>query len=338
MGGTREKDASCAHALLGAVLQHIVALMHHSADPRYPFDWDDVRLFLALYRSRTVGDAGRSLGVDGSTVSRRLAGLEEALAATLFQRGRSGITPTLAAEDLLPVAERIEEAMARFASAAEGLEREVTGLVRITCPPDAAEVVLVPLLPELIEHHPSLRIEIAPSEALADLTRREADIALRVVRPERGDLIVTRLLTVKWTLAAAPELARSLGTLRSWTDAPWIGWGEGCRHVPAARWRSQHVERDASICSDSLRLQIALAAAGTGVVLVPEPCLDHFGLVRVRFGAALRESAAAWPADDVFLVTHQMLRDVPRVQAVWRHLVERLGDHGASRQVSESKK
>lgn len=215
--------------MLGAFLQLIVAIVHSGINPRHPFDWDDVRLFLALYRSRTVGAAGQILGVDGSTVSRRLAGLEDALAATLFQRGRSGIMPTLAADDLFPVAEQIEEAMARFASAAEGLEREVTGLVRITCPPDAAEVVLVPLLPELTQRHPKLRLEIAPSEALADLTRREADIALRVVRPERGDLIVTRLLTVKWTLAAAPDLARSLGTLRSWSDAPWITWGRTLR-------------------------------------------------------------------------------------------------------------
>ncbi|HEY6726994.1 MAG TPA: LysR family transcriptional regulator [Polyangiaceae bacterium] len=312
--------------------------MQRSLSSRSAFDWDDVRLFLALYRSRTVAAAGQRLGVDASTVSRRLTGLEESLAATLFQRGRSGITPTLAADDLLPVAEQIEEAMGRFASAAQGLEREVTGLVRVTCPPDAAEVVLVPLLPELIERHPSLRIELAPSEALADLTRREADIALRVVRPERGELIVTRLFTLKWTLAAAPELARSLGTLRSWTDAPWISWGEGRGHVPAARWRTQHVARDPSVCSDSLRLQIALATAGAGVVLVPEPSLDHFGLVPVRLGAALREEAAAWPSDDVFLVTHQMLREVPRVKAVWQHLVEHLGDHGASRQRSKSSK
>lgn len=316
----------------------IVALMHSTKDARPRFNWDDVRLFLALYRSRTVGAASQTLGVDGSTVSRRLVGLEESLATTLFQRGRSGITPSLAADELLPVAERIEEAMAHFASAVDGLERQVTGLVRVTCPPDAAEVVLVPLLPELIERHPRLRVEIAPSEALADLTRREADIALRVVRPERGDLIVTRLFTLKWTLAAAPELSRSLGTLRSWTDAPWISWGEGCGHVPAARWRTQHVERDPSVCSDSLRLQIALAAAGTGVVLVPEPSLDHFGLVRVRLGPALRESAAEWPTDDVFLVTHRMLRDVPRVQAVWRHLVEHLGERTGQPRASKATK
>ena len=101
-------------------------------------NWDDVRLFLALCRSRTVGGAAKSLGVDASTVSRRLAALEEKLAATLFDRGRDGTAPTKAAEDLMPVAEEIEQGVARFAGAAERLEREASGLVRITCPPDVA--------------------------------------------------------------------------------------------------------------------------------------------------------------------------------------------------------
>ena len=123
-------------------------------------NWDDVRLFLALCRSRTVGGAAKSLGVDASTVSRRLAALEEKLAATLFDRGRDGTAPTKAAEDLMPVAEEIEQGVARFASAAEGLEREASGLVRITCPPDVADVVVAPLLRELLSRHPGLRVDL----------------------------------------------------------------------------------------------------------------------------------------------------------------------------------
>src|SRR5882762_1621477 len=99
---------------------------------RCALDWDDVRLFLALCRARTVGDAAAALGVDGSTVSRRLVSLEAALAVPLFDRGRDGIAPTEAAEDLRPVAEQIEAAMARFTTAAEHLERDVAGLVRLT--------------------------------------------------------------------------------------------------------------------------------------------------------------------------------------------------------------
>ncbi len=83
-------------------------------------NWDDVRLFLGLCRSRSVRDAAELLEVDPSTVSRRLAALEETLATTLFDRGREGIAPTEAAEDLMPVAEELEAVMTRFASAAEG--------------------------------------------------------------------------------------------------------------------------------------------------------------------------------------------------------------------------
>jgi DNA-binding transcriptional LysR family regulator len=288
--------------------------------------WDDVRVFLALCRSRTVGSAAASLGVDASTVSRRLALLEQALAATLFDRGRDGIAATKAAEELLPVAEELEAVMTRFAHAADGLEREVSGLVRITCPPDLAEVLLVPLLSELHARHPKLRLELVPGEAVLDLTRREADLALRTVRPARGDLIVTRLLRVRWVLVASPSVARQLGTLRAWSDAPWVGWGEQLSHIPPARWLATHAGSvDPLLRSDSLRVQIAVLEAGVGVALVPEPSVQHYGLVPVKLAAPLRAAAAQWPTDELFLVSHRALRDVPRVRALWDLLLERVG-------------
>ena len=294
--------------------------------PRQPLQWDDVRLFLALCRSRTVGEAAGNLGVDPSTVSRRLGALELSLAATLFDRGRDGITATKAAEDLMPVAEEIEEAMTRFGHAAEGLERDVSGLVRITCPPDVAEVVLVPLVQELLRRHRALRIDVDAGEALRELTRREADVALRTVRPVRGDLVVTRLFTVMWVLAAAPALAGTLGTLRSWTDAPWVGWGERRADTPPARWQAKHVRAEPAVRSDSMRVQLALVAAGVGVTLVPAGSVAHYGLVPVKIGAALRPAAETWPSSELYLVTHRALRDVPRVRVVWDLLLARLAD------------
>lgn len=285
--------------------------------------WDDVRLFLGLCRSRTVGEAGKLLGVDASTVSRRLVVLEEALSATLFDRGRDGLAKTAAAEDLLPVAEEIEHAMARFTTAAEGLEREVTGLVRITCPPDVAEVILVPLLPELLERHPALRVEIQPGEALLDLTRREADLALRTVRPARGDLVVTRLATAPWVVAGSAKRAASLGALRAWSDAPWIAWGERMASIPPARWFEQHVSQSAEpvLRSDSLVVQLRAVASGIGVALLPKPSVEHYRLQPIELHRSLRTLAEAWPVDELFLVSHRALRDVPRVHAVWEAIV-----------------
>lgn len=301
--------------------------MQRSRTAREKLRWEDVRLFLALCRARTLGQAAAGLGVDASTLSRRLAALEETLSATLFERGRGGIRQTKEAEDLMPVAEAIEEGMARFASAAEGLERVVSGLVRIACPPDVAEVIVAPLLRELLARFPALRVEIDPGESVLDLTRREADLALRTVRPLRGDLVVTRLASVSWVPAAAPELARSLGTLRSFADAPWIGWGERLQRIAPARWLAAHAGGvEPVVRSDSLTLQLSLAARGIGVVLVPEPSAAHYGLVAVKTTAALREAAGEWPSDELFLVTHRALRQVPRVRAVWDLLVLRVGD------------
>ena len=300
--------------------------MQRQASPDEPLRWDDVRLFLALCRARTVGEAGRALSVDASTVSRRLSALESALNASLFDRNHEGISATKAAEDLLPVAEEMDAVMLRFAHAADGLEREVSGLVRIACPPDVANVVIAPLLRELFKRHPALRVEIAPGEAVIDLTRREADLALRTVRPAQGDLVITRLASVRWVLVASAELARELGTLRSWGDAPWVGWGARLSMVGPAKWLESHAKGvDPVVRSDSLMLQIAAVSASAGVTLVPEPSAAHYGLVPVRLAPSLRADAANWPTDELFLVTLRALRDVPRVRALWDLLVERVG-------------
>ena len=298
--------------------------MQRTPVARETLHWDDVKLFLALCRARTVGHAAESLGVDASPVSRRLATLEEALSATLFDRGRDGIAATEAAESLMPVAEEMESVMARFASAAEGLEREVAGLVRITCPPDVADVVVTPVLSELTTRHPGLRIALDPGEAIVDLTRREADIALRTVRPARGDLVVTKLTTARWVVVATPKVARSLGTLRAWADAPWIGWGERLANIAASRWLAKYARGvEPVVRSDSLTVQLSVLLAGVGVALVPEPSMAHYGLVPLKLAAELQEDAAAWPSDELYLVTHRALRDVPRIRAVWDLLLER---------------
>lgn len=295
--------------------------------------WDDVELFLSLCRSRTVGEAGAFLGIDASTVSRRLVLLEEAVGASLFDRGRDGISATKSAEDLFPVAEEMESVMNRFASAADGLEREVSGTVRITCPPDVAAVVVAPLVKDLRARHPSLRLELEAGEAVLDLSRREADLALRTVRPKSGDLVVTKLASVRWVAAGTKELCRELGVVRRWADVPWIGWGARYAELGASRWLALHVDDAVPVLrSDSLAVQLAVASRGAGIALVPEPSVAHYGLVPLRFSRKLSEDAKAWPADELFLVTHRALRDVPRVRAVWDVLVERAGSPERPRQ------
>lgn len=285
--------------------------------------WDDVRLFLALSRARTVGEAAKSLGVDASTASRRLAELESVLAVTLFARSRDGIAATKAAEDLLLAAEEVEQGVAHFTNTVDGLEREIAGLVRLTCPRDAAEIVVAPMLGRLLAEHPRLRVELNPGESVLDLTRGEADLALRVVRPTRGDLVMTKVTSASWVVAATPRLASELGVLRAWRDARWVGWSERYAGVPAARWLAKHLGAvEPVVRSDNLTTQIALVRAGCGLALVPRPSVEHYGLVPVKLAKGLRAAAAELPCDDLYLVTHRALRDVPRVRIVWEALSE----------------
>lgn len=306
-------------------MQSIVALMHRN---EAPLAWDDVRLFLTLYRARTVGEAARVLGVDPSTVSRRLVGLERALATTLFERGRDGVKATEAAEDLLPTAELVEHGVQQFAHAADGLEREVAGLVRITCPPDVAEVFLMPVLQEMLRAHPELLVEIEPSESVRDLTRREADLAMRVVRPQRGDLVFKKVFEVQWVVAAAPSLVERLGQLQTWSEVPWVACGEQFDQIPAARWRAARAgDVPPRLRSDSLATQVHAAVAGLGVGLFPAPTARHHGLVPLNATPALAEELKTAPSQDLYLVTHRALRTVPRVRVVWDGLAAAFADY-----------
>lgn len=143
------------------------------------------------------------------------------------------------------------------------------------------------------------------------------------------------MLTLRWVLVAAPKLARELGTLRAWTDAPWVGWGERLSNVRPAHWFAAQVRTvDPVVRSDSLIVQLAVVAAGVGVALAPEPSLKHYGLVPVKISPPLREAAGDWPSDELFLVTHRALREVPRVRVLWDLLVERVGDRSARRSLA----
>ena len=160
------------------------------------YRWDDVRVFLAVWRHRTFTAAAQQLDVEVSTVSRRLAAFEDALGARLFDRTTDGLLPSAAAEEILAAAERAESAAQEVARAAGGLERTPTGLVRITAVPGLAETFLSPLIPRLFALHPGLRVSIHSSQEFIDLTRNEADLSLRMQRPVAGDLVVQKLADI----------------------------------------------------------------------------------------------------------------------------------------------
>lgn len=283
-------------------------------------EWNDVRLFLALFRTRRLARAGAELGVDTSTASRRLARLEKTFDTALFDRTRDGLVPTAAAHRLLAAAEDMERASHALLREADGLEREVEGVVKLSAPPGVAEAFVTPALVEVMRRHPKLRVQVDASTRQADLSRREADLALRTVRPSGGPLVMQRLTRTPWVPLARAELAQALGTVRSWDDVPWIGWAPPLDGLHVAKFLGSLTTRPARLESNSFQVQVSAVREGAGVAWMPAPYREVYGLTSLTLSRTLTAQLKRAPADDLWLVTHEALRRVPRVAALWDSL------------------
>jgi DNA-binding transcriptional LysR family regulator len=288
-------------------------------------DWEHVRLFLAVAREGSLAAASARLAVDVSTVSRRLDRLEEIVGAPLFDRTRDGTVPTALGEELLAPAERMELAAVEFASAGSSVETEVEGAVRLTAPPGIADAFIAPALARLYARHPRIVVELDASIGYADLTRREADLAIRSARPSGGDLVVTKLVTARSVPLASEAYAKKLGKLKRLEDARWIVWDRDLAHLPDAAWLRKHAPNVAPVFRTShYGSQLAAARAGLGVVMAAD-AFARDGLVEIAHAKSLDTAWEDLPVGTLWLVGHRALRHVPRVAAVWSFVLEEFG-------------
>ncbi|WP_137151310.1 LysR family transcriptional regulator [Devosia sp. FKR38] len=165
-------------------------------------NWDDVRIFLAVARSGQILGAAKALGLNHATVARRLTALETALGSTLFTRKTNGSELSGAGERFLSHAEAMESAMLA-ASASSGADSKVEGTVRVGAPDGFGVAFLAPRLGQLIERHKGLRVELVPVPRTFSLSRREADIAVTLERPQEGRLVARKLTDYRLGLYAA---------------------------------------------------------------------------------------------------------------------------------------
>src|SRR3954447_16362980 len=172
-------------------------------------DWSDVRHFLEVSRAGTLAAAARKLKVDDTTVGRRVAALERELGAKLFERTPDGLVLTAAGEAMRAAGEEMEQAALRGEQRVVGTDRAASGLVRVATTEMLGRTVVLPAIRKLRETHPQIRVELNTGVARLDLARREADIALRYVRPESGALVSRRIVRVAFTAYASPEYLAS---------------------------------------------------------------------------------------------------------------------------------
>jgi DNA-binding transcriptional LysR family regulator len=290
-------------------------------------DWDQVRVFLAVARAGQLAGAAARLGLDVSTVSRRIDRLEHELGVHLFDRTREGTVPTAAAEAMLPAAEDMERGLAQFAAAVDAVETTAEGVVRLTAPPGLADAFIAPLLARFHQRFPRVSVEIDASIGYADLTRREADLALRGNIPRSGDLVAVKLLSTRALPMTSAAYAEELGKLKRWSDARWISWPPDLGQIPTARWLTEHVPGVVPVLRTShFASQIAAAAAGLGIAVLSEPFRHVRPLVPVAINRALQPAWDGLPTEDLWLVGHRALRTVPRIAAVWDFLAEHMSN------------
>ena len=289
-------------------------------------DWDQIRVFLAVARAGQLAGAASRLGLDVSTVSRRLDRLESELGVHLFDRTREGTVATAAAEAMLPAAEDMERGLAQFAAAVDAVETTAEGVVRLTAPPGLADAFIAPLLARFARRFPRVAVELDASVGYADLTRREADLALRATRPRSGDLIAVKLVSTPALPMTSPAYAAELGRLKRWSDARWIGYAADLAQIPTARWVNEHAGGVPVLRTSHFPSQVAAAVAGVGVMLASEPFRFVRRLVPIAISRALQADWDTLPVEELWLVGHRALRTVPRIAALWDFLAEHMSN------------
>ncbi|HZJ56085.1 MAG TPA: LysR family transcriptional regulator [Myxococcaceae bacterium] len=281
-------------------------------------DWEDIRTFLAVMRAGTLAAAGRRLGVDYTTVGRRVRALEEELGLTLFERVRDRYVLTEAAEGLREAAERMEEAALTLERRALGADRTVSGLLRVTTTDALARALVLPAIQALHERHPDIRVHLITSGARLDIGRREADVAVRYVRPDSGELVSRRVARVAATFYAAREyLARRPVPPRPTSlrghdfVAPEEWMRTWSRPLPDARY---------VLRSNNMSNLVEAVARGIGI-----------GALHCWLADPLPDLVRLWPDeplehDDVYLVLHHDVQRTGRVRAFVEALEQRAAE------------
>ncbi len=185
------------------------------------FHWDDARIFLAIARAGTLSGAADKMNMGIATVSRRLDRLEQALNVPLFSRHQSGYRLTDDGEALLARAEALEYAGLAFGEAAQ-LQGHVAGVVRLATSDNLATHFILPSLKGLLDHYPELRVEVLSGVQPVNLHRRDADLAIRMVKPEAGHLTLKRLGTVGFGVYGAADCLVGADGL-SLSEADFVG-------------------------------------------------------------------------------------------------------------------
>ena len=295
-----------------------------SAEP----NWDLYRTFLAALDEGSLSGAARALGLAQPTVGRHIEALEQTLGVALFTRSQHGLAPTAAAQQLKPYAAALASTAAALLRVASSQGGEARGAVRVTASEVIGAEVLPPMLGPLREAHPGLAIELVLSNRVENLLNREADIAVRMVRPDQDALVARYIGSIPLGFFARQDYLARHGVPESLADLAnyaLIGFDRDLTSVRAVEALLGPVDRNLfALRTDNQLAHLAALRAGFGI-----------GVCQVGLGkrdpSLVRVLSNQFQANlETWLVIHEDLKDTPRCRVVFDALAE-----GLSRYVRE---
>lgn len=283
-------------------------------------NWDDAKVVLAVARGGTFSAAARSLGMDETTIARRLTRLERALGVEVFQAYDGRRVPTARGAGLISQAERLEAEALRLEHLAGAHPEEAVGTVRIAATEMIARHILAPRIGDLLAIHPKVRLRFLTGHENVSFARWETDLAVRLARPERGDLLVRKLADIRFAVVEA----KSDRTLQGPREVrPWLTYHEDLAHLPEARYVAGKLDgAEPLLRSNDLDALARAVAGGAGVACLPMFVAelasrhDGDGLAVVPEEEDLNLSREAW------LLMRPDQRDARPVRAVADWIVE----------------
>lgn len=320
--------SSLRYSNMGGRLSHFAYLVcnsvvHSPEDVADRLDWSLLRSFLAVAEAGSLAGAARELGLGQPTLGRHLDALESQLGLVLFERTRQGTLPTEAALSLLPAVRAMQSEASRISRLAVGRSVELAGPVRLTASRMVSCFFLPPMVVDLRRAHPEVEIEIVASDEVQNLITRDADIAVRMVRPEQSDLIARRVNHMALGAFAAPCYLDRRGVPQDVEDLmnhDLLGFDRNPSIVDGVRkmgFKGVH-RRSFPWRTDDQLAYLALVRAGAGIGFIARPVARAVGGLREVVPELGLEPLPMW------LVSHRELRSSVRIQRVMEHLATAL--------------
>lgn len=297
--------------------------MNHINSHMNNLNWDDLRYFLAAAESGSLSAAAKRLHSNQPTVGRHIDALEAALGLRLFQRHKKGLTLTHECAWVLEQAQLMQSGVQSIQRMVEGDFQQLRGSVRLALPEGLCNEVLIPHLDTFYRQYPNLRLILNVSSRTADLTRGEADIAVRLFRPKDADLVARQLTRMEMGLYASREYLQTHDRPENESDLlshRIISYGDELAGLPENVWLLDHATPGHRILqSDSTTSRLRATVGGLGISIQPCVLADtHPGLVRILQHAPL-------PRHEVWITYHRDLRHILRVRVTADFLIALLG-------------